>query len=163
MRFLRDAKRNSAAGELVRGEPATVTVLEMPCIRCGDCATVCPAQLQPQQLLWDLRANRFTCATDHGLSDCSECGLCDLACPSNISLVQRFRDAKSAIRQRDLQAQEANAARERFESRGRRLQREAIERAERETALAQQATSTDAVAAAIERAKARRQQPRDRP
>ncbi len=30
--------------------PATGT--ERPCIRCGDCAAVCPVQLQPQQLLW---------------------------------------------------------------------------------------------------------------
>lgn len=135
----------------------------MPCIRCGDCAAVCPAQLQPQQLLWDLRVERWAEATDHGLFDCSECGRCDSACPSQIALVRRFRDGKSAIGQRDAQMQQATAARERFESRNARLQRESIERAQREVALSTQATSTDAVAAAIERAKARRQQPKDRP
>ena len=25
---------------------------EQPCIRCGDCASACPVQLQPQQLFW---------------------------------------------------------------------------------------------------------------
>ena len=25
---------------------------ELPCIRCGDCAAVCPVQLLPQQLFW---------------------------------------------------------------------------------------------------------------
>jgi len=136
---------------------------ELPCIRCGDCATVCPARLQPQQLLWDLRAEQWPRAREHGLFDCSECGLCDLACPSHILLLQRFREAKSAIVQRDAQMQQAAAARIRFEDRGRRLQREALERAEREALVSQQSTSTDAVAAAIERARARRLQARDRP
>ena len=163
MHFLRAAKRSSAAIESVRRATAAVTGHEMPCIRCGDCATVCPAQLQPQQLLWDLRADSLPRARDHDLFDCSECGRCDLVCPSHIALVQRFRDGKSAIRMDEFQRQRANAARERFELRGHRLQRETNERAEREAALAQQAASTDAVAAAIERAKARRQHPRDRP
>jgi len=134
----------------------------MPCIRCGDCATVCPAQLQPQQLLWDIRAERLSEAAGHGLSDCSECGRCDEVCPSTIALVQAFRTAKIAIAQADAKKHDATAARERFETRNTRLQREAMERAQREAALAQKVTSTDAVAAAIERAKARRQQPKDK-
>lgn len=134
----------------------------MPCIRCGDCATVCPAQLQPQQLLLDLRADQWAQAVDHGLFDCSECGRCDLVCPSQIALVQRFSQAKPMLRQRQLQTQQAVASRERFEIRNARLQRESIERAQREAALTAQAASTDAVAAAIERARARRQPPRDR-
>lgn len=158
-----DAKRSSAAVESVRTQTAAVTIFEMPCIRCGDCATVCPAQLQPQQLLFELRADKLIRANDHGLFDCSECGRCDLACPSHIALLQRFLDGKAAIAQRDLMTQQANAARERFERRGDRLHREAVERTERESALTQRAASTDAVAAAIERAKARRQQSRDPP
>lgn len=133
----------------------------MPCIRCGDCATVCPARLQPQQLLLDLRADNWAQAVDHGLLDCSECGRCDLACPSQIALVHRFSQAKPMLRQHQLQTQQAAAARERFEGRNARLQREAIERAQREGALAARAASSDAVAAAIERAKARRQPPKD--
>jgi electron transport complex protein RnfC len=136
---------------------------EMPCIRCGDCAAVCPEQLQPQQLLWDIRADRLQQASAHRLFDCSECGRCDLVCPSHISLVRRFVESKSAIGQAGLKMAQAAAARERYETRNARLLREAAERAAREAALAQQATSTDAVAAAIERAKARRQQPKDRP
>jgi len=134
---------------------------EMPCIRCGDCAAACPEILQPQQLLWDIRAGKLQQARDNGLLECSECGRCDAACPSHIPLLRQFRDAMTGIRERDAQALEANAARERFERREARLEREAIERAERDVALTQQAASTDAVAAAIARAKAKRQQPRN--
>ena len=30
---------------------------ELPCIRCGDCAAVCPVRLLPQQLFWYARAD----------------------------------------------------------------------------------------------------------
>ena len=162
MPFSRAEKRNSPVAKSVAVGFAKVSEFEMPCIRCGDCATVCPAQLQPQQLLWDIRAERLSEAADHGLLDCSECGRCDVVCPSRIKLVQGFRAAKLAIAAADEKMQVANAARERLEIRNVRLQRESVERAEREAALAQKATSTDAVAAAIERAKARRQQPKDK-
>jgi electron transport complex protein RnfC len=134
---------------------------EMPCIRCGDCESACPVQLQPQQLLVDLRGDRLAEAGEHGLFDCTECGRCDSVCPSHIALVRRFSDAKTSIRHAKQQTGLADAARIRFEIRNTRLLREALERSERESALAQQATSTDAVAAAIERAKARRQQPKN--
>jgi electron transport complex protein RnfC len=135
-------------------------LVEMPCIRCGDCATACPERLQPQQLLRDLRAGDLPRSREHGLDDCSLCGRCDPVCPSHIPLLQQFREAQSAIREQDAQARMANAAREHFERREARLKQEAIERTEREATLAQHASSTDAVAAAIERARAKRQQPR---
>lgn len=133
----------------------------MPCIRCGDCAAACPENLQPQQLLVDLRAGKLMQAREHALLECSECGRCDAACPSRIPLLSQFRAAMATIHDRDTLLKEAHAARERFENRARRLEREALERAERDSALTQQAASTDAVAAAIARAKAKRQQPRN--
>jgi electron transport complex protein RnfC len=136
---------------------------EMPCIRCGDCASACPVRLQPQQLLFDLRAGEPEQAARHGLADCSECGLCDQACPSRIALSQRFALAKAVAQARGQRRLLADAARERFQQRRLRLQRESEERAERDGALAREAASTDAVAAAIERAKARRQQSREQP
>ncbi len=133
----------------------------MPCIRCGFCAAACPENLQPQQLLRDLRAGKLMLAREHGQLECSECGRCDAVCPSHIPLLQNFRVAIATLREREARTLEADAARERFERRQRRLEREAIERAERDSALAEQAASTDAVAAAIARAKAKRQQSRD--
>jgi hypothetical protein len=51
----------------------------------------------------------------------------------------------------------ADAARERYQSRQRRLLRETIESAERQSERKAQVANPDAVAAALERAKARRQ------
>ena len=128
---------------------------EMPCIRCGDCARACPAQLLPQQLLWQARAGQFDRAQDQGLFDCIECGACDLACPSHIPLTRQFRDAKAALRTRADERVRADAARDRHDQRQQRLQRESDERAERESARRAGSAPADAVAAALERARAK--------
>jgi len=47
-----------------------------PCIRCGDCADVCPVNLLPQQLYWYTRAKDLEKAQDYHLFDCIECGCC---------------------------------------------------------------------------------------
>lgn len=134
---------------------------EMPCIRCGDCASACPQRLLPQQLLWQARAGRLGDARDQGLPDCIECGCCDLACPSHIPLTQQFRLAKGALAAADADARAAEAARERFESRQQRLVREAAEREARLAARKASAASPEAVAAALARAKAKRAAQRD--
>ncbi len=128
---------------------------EMPCIRCGDCADACPSRLLPQLLLRQVRAGQLDAARDQGLPDCIECGCCDLACPSHIPLTAHFRHGRAALRQADEAAAAADAARDRFQARKRRLEREAAER-DRRLAARAAATSAEAVAAAIARAKARR-------
>ena len=67
---------------------------EWPCIRCGDCADVCPPRLLPQELLRASRTRDFDRLDALGLDDCIECGCCDVACPSQIALTERFRQAK---------------------------------------------------------------------
>lgn len=69
---------------------------EWPCIRCGDCAMVCPSRLLPQELLVAAATNDFASLTTLGLQDCIECGCCDVICPSQIMLTERFRIAKRA-------------------------------------------------------------------
>ncbi len=129
---------------------------EMPCIRCGDCASACPARLLPQQLLWQVRADHLDAALEQGLFDCIECGCCDLACPSHIPLTAHFRHGKSEVRIRALESERALAARARHESRLQRLQRESAEREQRLAERRAGVASPDAVAAALERARARR-------
>jgi electron transport complex protein RnfC len=70
---------------------------EWPCIRCGDCAMVCPSRLLPQELLVAAATNDFASLTTFGLQDCIECGCCDVICPSQIRLTERFRVAKRAV------------------------------------------------------------------
>jgi len=103
----------------------------MPCIRCGQCASACPASLLPQQLYWLSRSDQFQKAEKLNLFDCIECGCCDIVCPSHIPLVQHFRYAKSAIKSQRLEKQSSDKARDRFEAREARLAQEKAERAER--------------------------------
>jgi len=103
----------------------------MPCIRCGECAEVCPAGLLPQQLYWHARDRDLEEAESHHLFDCIECGCCDLVCPSHIPLVQYFRAAKTEIWARTQERRKSDLARDRYEQRQERLAREAEEKKRR--------------------------------
>ena len=70
---------------------------ELPCIRCGDCITVCPARLMPQELYRAAKGKRMETLEDLGLFDCIECGCCDVVCPSHIRLTESFRTGKEAF------------------------------------------------------------------
>jgi electron transport complex protein RnfC len=163
---------------------------EMPCIRCGACAEVCPHELQPFELYWFSRARNFGKTQEYYIFDCIECGCCSYVCPSHIPLVQYFRFAKSEIWAREREKQVADAAKERFELRNARAEREQAEKAERLARAASartsekkapperapaadkppaaaasdaEATKKATIAAAIERARAQREsaQPRN--
>jgi electron transport complex protein RnfC len=108
---------------------------EQPCIRCGECAEVCPVNLLPQQLFWYACADNEKKMRMHGLTDCIECGCCDLVCPSHIPLTADFRSAKARIQELADEKARAERARIRFESRNERREQE---RQEREQELAQQ-------------------------
>jgi len=109
----------AAAGEL----PARAA--EMPCIRCGDCARVCPARLLPQQLHVAARADDAAGLARFGLSACIECGCCDYVCPSAIPLTARFRDARERQQARAAEHRRALEARARYERHQSRLAKQA--------------------------------------
>jgi len=150
---------------------------EQACIRCSACADACPASLLPQQLQWFAKAKEFDKLEEHNLSDCIECGACNYVCPSEIPLVQYYRIAKAQIKEQKEEQQKAQRAKERFEIRNQRLEREKEERlnrhkkpakpktTEEQTKIAQAMAKVQsdkpeksAVSAAIARAKAKKLQ-----
>lgn len=137
-----------------------------PCIRCGKCTEVCPADLLPQQLYWYAHSNNLDAAQDYSLFDCIECGCCAYVCPSHIPLVQYYRHAKTEIWARELRTKASDIARQRHEARLSRLDRIKQERDER-MASKKQALSSDGgsseikkatIQAALERVKRKKEQ-----
>ena len=107
---------------------------EQPCIRCGSCAEVCPANLLPQQLYWHAKNDDLEKAQHHNLMDCIECGACAYVCPSHIPLVQYYRYAKGEVRQQAADQVKADKARQRFEARQARIEQEQAEKEARRQA-----------------------------
>jgi len=137
------------------------------CIRCGECARACPANLLPQQLYWHARAKDFDKVQDYNLFDCIECGCCAYVCPANLPLVQYYRYAKTAIWAQARDKKKAELARERHDFRTERQEREKAERAAKlakKKAALEESPAADseeakkaAIKAAMERAKAKRE------
>lgn len=133
----------------------------LPCINCGECVRVCPAQLLPQTLYRLIEAGHYERAAEYDVADCIDCGCCAQVCPSHIPLVDYYRHAKDELARRQLDKRRAALARRRFEAREERLQREKQERQARRKAreekLKQPDEARDEIQAAIERAKKKRQ------
>lgn len=137
----------------------------MPCIRCGECAQVCPASLLPQTLFWYTRARDFDKVREYDVFDCIECGSCDIVCPSQIPLVSHFRFAKTEIWGKEAERAKADIARRRHEARQARLEREAREQEERrrkkQEALEKMKSADgkkNEIQAALERARKKKEQ-----
>jgi electron transport complex protein RnfC len=139
---------------------------EQACIRCSACADVCPASLLPQQLFWHSKAKELDKAQEYNLFDCIECGACAYVCPSEIPLVHYYRIAKSEIRVEQEDKQKSDKARDRFEKREARLVADQQARDEkhrlaaesRKQAMASSGNNAkDKIAAALARAKAKKQ------
>ncbi|MEQ8937970.1 MAG: electron transport complex subunit RsxC, partial [Gammaproteobacteria bacterium] len=132
---------------LAAGKPLVAAQqAEQPCIRCDECANVCPANLQPQQLHWHSKVFNAERLQDYRLFDCIECGCCSYVCPSHIPLVERYRLAKSTIWEERRKQMDASHSRRRFEEKQVRDQRRALARKSR-----RQAGQTDTVASVSDR------------
>jgi len=143
-----------------RGELADAAV-EWPCIRCGECASACPAHLLPQELLRAARASDHASLESLGLRDCIECGCCDVVCPSHIRLTQSFRDAKTSLRRFEQHRELAEQAQRRVEERSARAEHDAQRELEQQSQLLDelgrtQAERARAIAAAVDRHRRRK-------
>lgn len=82
------------------------------CIRCGECETVCPRRLTPQELLWYRESHARLEALR--IDDCIECRLCDRACPSGIPLTAVFKAQKQTMHAERTARQKASHAQARY-------------------------------------------------
>ncbi len=133
---------------------------EQPCIRCDECASVCPATLQPQQLHWHSKVFNAERLQDFRLFDCIECGCCSYVCPSHIPLVERYRLAKSRIweqRRKQMEARESRARYEVRQERERQRARAKASRRERLTGASDMERKQQEIAAAVGRVKKKRE------
>ena len=65
-----------------------------PCISCGYCEDVCPAELMPHLIYRYLSKDRLEDACRVGLENCVECGLCAYVCLSKIEHLKIFREER---------------------------------------------------------------------
>ncbi|KGQ71139.1 electron transporter RnfC [Chelonobacter oris] len=136
---------------------------EQGCIRCSNCSDACPVQLLPQQLYWFARSEDHEKSQQYDLAACIECGVCAYVCPSNIPLIQYFRQEKAKIAEIKHKERLAEEAKVRFEQREARLLKEKQQREQRAQQAAEkrrqeiaQQQGEDPVKAALERLKAKK-------
>ena len=71
---------------------------DYPCINCGDCVRICPANVPVNLLVRFLEAGQYTEGADlYDLYACIECGLCSYVCVSRIPIYQYIKLAKYEI------------------------------------------------------------------
>lgn len=134
--------------------------VEQPCIRCGDCAPVCPEALLPHELLRHARESNWPALQDERLFACIECGCCSYVCPSRISLVDVYRRAKSDVLEMGERQQQADAARTRHQARQQRRADEQTRAGRQRQTVPDRQALQDEIAAALRRRQARRDQAR---
>ncbi|MBS3788001.1 electron transport complex subunit RsxC [Candidatus Bipolaricaulota bacterium] len=91
----------STSGLLALREETAVERDPSPCIRCGKCVDVCPANLLPTSIYKSVESGDIEQAKELNATACCECGSCTYVCPSEIPLVQWIVQGKSEIEERE--------------------------------------------------------------
>jgi len=73
-------------------------VSDYPCVNCGKCLRICPANVPVNLLVRYLEADLYEEAADkYDLFSCIECGLCAYVCTAKIPLFQYIRLGKHEL------------------------------------------------------------------
>ena len=86
------------SGILVQTKDEICSEPEECCIRCGNCASVCPMKILPNVITSSIKNDQFEHAKEYGLLDCMECGACTYVCPAHIPIVQYIKYGKTGLR-----------------------------------------------------------------
>jgi len=131
-----------------------------PCIRCAECAVVCPVNLLPQELHSAAASRELDTAERYSVDRCILCGCCDIVCPANIPLTSWFRHTKQALMQQRQDESNAEQARILYDKREKRINEraamKAAKEAKRRQTTTQNSSAQDDIKAALARAKAKR-------
>lgn len=69
-----------------------------PCIACGYCEEICPAELLPIHLARLVEEGKVQAAARYRLNACIDCGLCSYVCPSKIPLMTQIQAGKEKLK-----------------------------------------------------------------
>ncbi|MFO7885172.1 MAG: 4Fe-4S dicluster domain-containing protein [Desulfobacteraceae bacterium] len=83
---------------IIQDRAAIEYVSDYPCINCGKCINICPANVPVNLLVRNLEADRYEDAADlFDLNSCIECGLCSYVCTARIPLFQYIKLGKHQL------------------------------------------------------------------
>ncbi|MEZ4525912.1 MAG: 4Fe-4S dicluster domain-containing protein [Desulfobacterales bacterium] len=83
---------------MVQDHSDVALVSDYPCINCGECVRICPADVPVSMLVRFLEAKKYEEAADeYDLFSCVECGLCSFVCVAKMPIFQYIRLAKHEL------------------------------------------------------------------
>lgn len=69
----------------------------LPCLKCGECTSHCPAHLQPVKIMQAEKGARLEMLEKLDVMRCVECGVCTYICPSKIEVTDFVMKAKRRV------------------------------------------------------------------